>query len=293
MFVSIVQRNALDAVRRRESGARRQLLANPLNVIGVVGIAVIVVSGAFANVIAPYDAAELHLPQRLLAPNSTFLLGTDQFGRDLLSRILFGSRISLFVGVLATAIGTLAGVALGAIAGFRGGWLDELVMRAMDVVLAFPSIVLAIAIAAVLGPSIANVVVIIGFLQIPHFARVTRASVLAAKELEFVLAARTVGQRALLILLRHVLPHALGPLIVLASLTIPGAITTEAALSFLGLGVQPPTPSWGNILADGRQYILQAAWMTTFPGLAITLAVISFNFVGDGLRDALDPRTRR
>jgi peptide/nickel transport system permease protein len=197
------------------------------------------------------------------------------------------------VGVAATAIGTAAGVTLGAIAGFRGGWLDEVLMRAMDVILAFPSIVLAIAMAAVLGASLTNVIVIVGFLQVPHFARVTRASVLAAKELDFVLAARTIGQRARLILLRHVLPHALGPLVVLASLTIPGAITTEAALSFLGLGVQPPTPSWGNILADGRQYILQAPWMATFPGLAITVAVISFNFVGDGLRDALDPRTRR
>lgn len=272
----------------------RRLGRNQLTLLGAAGIAVFLLVGVLAPYVEPHPYAAFDLDHRLSGPTWTYPFGTDQFGRDLLSRVVYGARISLTVALAGTSIGTVAGVVLGASAAYIGGWLDEIVMRAMDILLAFPQIVLAIAVASLLGPSLVNVIWIIGLLIIPQFARVTRGSVLAVMNLEYVTAARTVGQTEIRILLRHVFPNVLGPLVVLASLTIPSAIITEAALSFLGVGVQLPTPSWGNLLADGYSYLLQAPWLTIFPGIAITAAVLAFNVLGDGLRDALDitgPRT--
>ena len=257
--------------------------------IGLLGVLIFVVVAIVGPILTSTSYLAIDIPNRTKPPSLTHPFGTDQFGRDLLARIVYGSRVSLIVGVVSTLIGTVAGVVIGAISGFLGGWVDEVIMRLMDIVLAFPQIVLAIALAAVLGPSLNNVILIVGLLQIPQFARVVRGSVLSIKTTDYVAAARIIGLAETRILVGHVLPNTLGPVLVLASLAIPGSITSEAALSFLGLGVQPPAPSWGNLLADGRQYMLQAPWLATFPGLAITLAVLAFNFVGDGVRDALDP----
>lgn len=277
---------------RRGSAFWRRLTRSPLTVAGVIGALLVIALGIFADRFAPFPFAEVHLTDRTRTPNLVYLLGTDQFGRDILSRVIYGARISLIVGVASTTIGSSLGVSLGTLAGFCGGWVDEGIMRAMDVIMAFPSIVLGIALAAVLGPGLGNVVLIIGLLQIPQFARITRGSVLTVKELDYVLAARALGQGSAMTVVRHVLPNCVGPIVVLASLTVSTAIGAEAALSFLGLGIQPPTPSWGNILSDGRQYILQAPWISTFSGLAITITILAFNFIGDGLRDAIDPRMR-
>lgn len=261
--------------------------------IGLGGIFVFIVIAVIGPLLTSETYLAMDLPHRLVPPTIDHLFGTDQFGRDLLARVIHGSRVSLLVGVVSTLIGTVAGIAIGALSGFVGGWVDEVIMRLLDIVLAFPQIVLAIALAAVLGPSLSNVILIVGLLQVPRFARVVRGSVLSIKNAEYVVAARVIGLQELRILVQHVVPNTLGPVLVLASLAIPEAITAEAALSFLGLGVQPPEPSWGNLLSDGRQYLLQAPWLATFPGLAITIVVLAFNFVGDGLRDALDPRAAR
>jgi peptide/nickel transport system permease protein len=274
-----------------ETTFRRRFSRNRLSMVGVAIIAGFLVVGVLATWIAPYPYAAFDIAHRLSPPSSIHLMGTDQFGRDTLSRVIYGARISLTVAIAATFIGTLVGIAVGAVAGFVSGWIDEVAMRSMDVILAFPPIVLALAMAALLEPSLQNVILIIGFLIIPQFARVTRGSVLAVMNQEYVTASRVVGQREREILLRHILPNTVGPLVVLASLTIPGAILTEAALSYLGVGVQLPTPSWGNMIADGSSYLLQAPWLTVFPGLVISICVLGFNLVGDGLRDALDTST--
>jgi peptide/nickel transport system permease protein len=257
--------------------------------VGAVAIAFFIFIGLFASVIAPYPWNAFDLQHRLAPPSSLHLFGTDQFGRDLLSRTIHGAQISMIVALVGTAIGTAIGITIGAVAGYVGGWMDEGLMRTMDIVLAFPSIVLAIAVAALLGPNLVNIIWIVGLLIVPQFARVTRGSVTATMRLEFVTASRTIGQSEHLILVRHVLPNIAGPLVVLVSLTIPSVIITEAALSFLGAGIQLPEPSWGNLLSGGNSYLLQAPWLTIFPGLTITLAVLAFNLLGEGLRDALDP----
>ena len=265
-----------------------RLRRNRLALVGTAGIALFLSVGLFAPLIEPYPWSQFDLAHRLSGPTLGHVFGTDQFGRDILSRTIYGARVSMLVALIATAIGTVGGVLIGAAAGFLGGWIDELSMRTMDIILAFPQIVLAIAVAALLGPSLINVIWIVGLLMVPQFARVTRGSVLGVMNLEYVTATRTIGQREVMIVVRHILPNIAGPLIVLASLAIPGAIITEAALSFLGAGVQLPEPSWGNLLSGGNAYLLQAPWLSIFPGLAITLAVLSFNLFGDGLRDALD-----
>jgi len=265
-----------------------RLRRNRLALVGTAGIALFLSVGLFAPLIEPYPWSQFDLAHRLSGPTLGHVFGTDQFGRDILSRTIYGARVSMLVALIATAIGTVGGVLIGAAAGFFGGWIDELSMRTMDIILAFPQIVLAIAVAALLGPSLINVIWIVGLLMVPQFARVTRGSVLGVMNLEYVTATRTIGQREVMIVVRHILPNIAGPLIVLASLAIPGAIITEAALSFLGAGVQLPEPSWGNLLSGGNAYLLQAPWLSIFPGLAITLAVLSFNLLGDGLRDALD-----
>jgi len=265
-----------------------RLRRNRLALVGTAGIALFLSVGLFAPLIEPYPWSQFDLAHRLSGPTLGHVFGTDQFGRDILSRTIYGARVSMLVALIATAIGTVGGVLIGAAAGFLGGWIDELSMRTMDIILAFPQIVLAIAVAALLGPSLINVIWIVGLLMVPQFARVTRGSVLGVMNLEYITATRTIGQSEVMIVVRHILPNIAGPLIVLASLAIPGAIITEAALSFLGAGVQLPEPSWGNLLSGGNAYLLQAPWLSIFPGLAITLAVLSFNLLGDGLRDALD-----
>ena len=265
-----------------------RLRRNRLALFGTAGIALFLSVGLFAPLIEPYPWSQFDLAHRLSGPTLGHVFGTDQFGRDILSRTIYGARVSMLVALIATTIGTVGGVLIGAAAGFLGGWIDELSMRTMDIILAFPQIVLAIAVAALLGPSLINVIWIVGLLMVPQFARVTRGSVLGVMNLEYITATRTIGQSEVMIVVRHILPNIAGPLIVLASLAIPGAIITEAALSFLGAGVQLPEPSWGNLLSGGNAYLLQAPWLSIFPGLAITLAVLSFNLLGDGLRDAFD-----
>jgi peptide/nickel transport system permease protein len=230
------------------------------------------------------------LDQRLERPGVTTVLGRDNFGRDLYSRIILGTRVSLTVGISAVALGMFVGSLLGLLAGFFGGWLDEIIMRFTDVLYAFPAILLALALVAALGPSLVNLIFAISFVSIPSFARVMRSSVVTIRGSEMVEAARASGAHTLRIIFRHVLPNALTPAIVLAAISIANALLTEAGLSFLGLGVQPPTPSWGGILAEGREYLRTAPYMTNFAGLAILIAVVGFNLLGDGIRDVLDPR---
>ena len=278
----------------RGAEARRFWHAFRRNRLGVVGLGLVVAflgMAAFGPWLAPYDPNAQDLPAQLQGPSGAHPLGTDDYGRDILSRILVGSRVSLLVGVLATAIGAGVGTTVGLLAGFYRR-LDGPLMRGMDVLLSFPSVLLAIGIIAILGPSLANVMIAVGINAIPAYARLVRSTVLAAKETEYVSAARTIGRREAGIMTRHVLPNCVSPLIVYSTLQIGGAILTASILSFLGLGVQPPDPEWGQMVNAGRGWLAQAPHIATFPGLAIFLVVMGFNLVGDGLRDVLDPRLR-
>lgn len=272
------------------------LLKNKLAVFGLIvlfvliGVAVLV--AIFGDSIAPKDPTRVNIPDRLLGLSLEHPFGTDNLGRDVLSRVIIGAKVSLQVGFIAVGISLAAGVTVGLVAGFYGGRSDAFLMRLMDILFSFPAILLAIAILAVLGPGITNAMVAIGIVYTPIFARIVRGSVLAVKGEVFVRAARSLGASDFRILSRHILPNILAPLIVQTSLSLAFAILSEAALSFLGLGVQPPDPAWGRMLAEGRDFIRQAPWMGIFPGISILLTVMAFNFVGDGLRDALDPRQR-
>jgi peptide/nickel transport system permease protein len=270
----------------------RALLANKLAVVGLVVLAGLVLAALFGSALAPYGVNAIDVQNRLQAPSSEHWFGTDELGRDIFSRVLVAARVSLQVGVIAVGISLAAGVTLGLLAGFYGGRIDDVVMRLMDMLFAFPAILLAIAILAVLGPGIANAMIAIGIVYTPIFARITRASVLSVREEVFVRAARSIGASDVRILRLHILPNVLAPIIVQTSLSLAFAILSEAALSFLGLGVQPPQPSWGRMLFDGRGFIEQAWWMGVFPGLAIFVTVLAFNIVGDAARDALDPKQR-
>ncbi len=270
----------------------RRYRADSIGFAGAVIVLLIVVVAALAQLIAPYSPYEQHPNWRLFPPNEYFLLGTDEFGRDILSRIIFGARISLQVGLESVAVALVAGSALGLAAGFYGGLTDNLIMRCMDVLFAFPAILLAIGIMAMLGPSIANATIAIAIVYAPSFARLTRASVLSLREQEFVQAARILGGSNVRIILRHLLPNLVAPLIVQTTFNISTAILTEAALSFLGLGTPPPEPSWGTMLSASRRYVQLDPWPAIWPGIAIMLLVLGFNLAGDGLRDVLDPRMR-
>ena len=261
--------------------------------IGAAIVLVAVLSAVAAPWIAPYDPASQQLPLRLERPSPRHLFGLDELGRDIFSRVLAGARISLLVGVTVVSISTFVGVALGSIAGYFGGWVDDLISRAIDVLLAFPGILLAIALVAVLGPSLTNVVLVLSVIGWVGYARLVRGQVLRTRELEFVQAARALGASTMRILLKHVIPTTIPAVMVQATLGMAGAILAEASLSFLGLGVQPPTPSWGTMLNGGRVHLLDAPHLTIFPGAAIALLVLGFNFLGDGLRDALDPKRNR
>ena len=270
---------------------KRLAAKNPLGVAGAVLIGALLLTAALAGPIAPHEPAA-QIARRLTAPGGEYLLGTDEFGRDVFSRIIFGTRISLYVGVVAVSMALLIGGTLGLVAGYFGGWLDNALMRLMDVMFAIPSLVLAIAITGILGPSLTNAMIAIGIVYTPTFARVARGPVLSVVQNEYVTAARTVGARDGRIILRHVLPNVTAPMIVQTTLSLSTAILAEAVLSFLGLGTQPPEPSWGTMLGTGRRFMETAPWVAVFPGLAIMLAVLGFNLLGDGLRDALDPRLK-
>jgi peptide/nickel transport system permease protein len=270
---------------------KRLVGKNPLGVVGAGLIALLLLTAALAGVLAPFDSSA-QIARRLTGPGGQYLLGTDEFGRDILSRIIYGTRISLYVGVVSVGIALGIGGTLGLLAGYFGGWVDNLLMRLMDVMFAIPSLVLAIAITGILGPNLTNAMIAIGLVYTPTFARVVRGPVLSVVQHEYVAAARTVGARHGRILLRHVLPNVTAPIIVQTTLSLSTAILTEAVLSFLGLGTQPPEPSWGTMLGTGRKFMETAPWVAVFPGFAIMLAVLGFNLLGDGLRDALDPRLR-
>lgn len=264
----------------------------PVAVAGLSIVGAYVAGAALAAVLAPADPLQM-VPLALLAPpGAGHPFGTDQFGRDVLSRLLYGSRISLGVSVASVTLALVAGGAAGTASGYYGGIVDNVLMRAMDVIFAFPAILLAIAIMAVAGTAPETVILAIGIVYAPQFARVSRASVLATRGLEFVEAASALGAGVRRILARHILPNISAPLIVQTSLSLSLAILTESALSFLGLGTQPPTPSWGNMLAEARRFMVTAPWTAVFPGAAIALIVLGFNLLGDGLRDLLDPRLR-
>ena len=273
------------------SAGWRRFVSHRLAVVGLALIALLILLAAFASQVAPRDPIRQDLPSALAPPSREFPLGADEFGRCILSRILCGARLSLVVGVLATAVGAVTGILLGLLAGYFPR-LDAPVMRAMEVLLAFPSILLAIAIVAALGPSLVNVMIAVGLRSIPSFARLTRSMVLSLKELEFVQGVHALGAGHGRVLFRHILPNSVSPLLVFSSMQVATSILLAAILSFLGLGVQPPTPEWGKMVSDGRAYLLGAPHVSLFPGIAIFLTVMGFNCLGDGLRDALDPRMR-
>lgn len=268
------------------------LMANKLAVAGLVVLTILVFAGIFGEAIAPYGINDIDIPNRLTGPSADHWFGTDELGRDVFSRVLVAARVSLQVGFIAVGFALVVGVPIGLVAGYYRGGIDSVLMRMMDVLFSFPAILLAIAILAVLGPGVGNAMIAIGLVYTPIFARITRGSVLVVSEEVYVRAARSLGAGDGRIILRHILPNVMAPIIVQTTLSLAFAILSEAALSFLGLGVQPPNPAWGRMLAEGRDFFQQAPWMGIFPGLAILVTVMAFNFVGDGLRDALDPKQK-
>jgi peptide/nickel transport system permease protein len=277
-------------MRQREFWTR--LKRNRMAMIGLGLVLGLFVVSLFAPWLAPYDPNSINLTEVLMPPSHAHLLGTDTLGRDVLSRIIFGSRVSLKVGFVAVGLATLIGLFVGALAGYYGGWVDSALMRLVDLMLCFPAFFLILAVIAVLEPSIWNIMAVIGLTGWMGVARLVRAEFLSLREREFVTAARALGASDTRLILRHMLPNALAPVMVSATLGVAGAILTESALSFLGLGVQPPTPSWGNILTAGKDNIEIAWWLSVFPGLAILITVMSYNLLGEGIREAIDPRLK-
>jgi peptide/nickel transport system permease protein len=283
--------DSLDEISRRPLGAT--LRRHPRVLVGGGLLLVLLSMAVLAPLVAPYDPIAVDASRGLERPSLAHLLGTDDLGRDVFSRVVYGARVSLTVGAISVSIGLLVGVTLGLIAGYLGGAADLLIMRAIDALLAFPALVLAISITAALGPQIQNAMIAIGIVAIPAYTRLTRGQVLAMREREFVTAARALGAEGPRVVLRHILPNILNPIIVQVTLSTAFAILAEAALSFLGLGAQPPTPSWGQDINYSQRYLAnQMWWMSAGPGLGIFLAVFAFNFLGDALRDALDPQLR-
>jgi peptide/nickel transport system permease protein len=277
---------------RNVQRAWRQLRRNRSALAGLIVVCILVLSAIFAPWLAPHDPYQISLDNRLQPPGGAHILGTDELGRDILSRLFYGARVSLWVGIVTVAASGLIGVSGGVVAGYLGGYWDAVIMRIVDVFLAFPVILLAIAIVAVRGPGLNNVLIALALVYWTAYARVARSVVLTLREEEYTWAARTLGASPLRIMVRHLLPNAIAPLVVLASLGMGNAILAEAALSFLGLGIQPPEASWGSMLNFGMQFLRDASFLSTMPGLAIFVTVLGFNLLGDGLRDALDPRLR-
>jgi len=291
--MSTVMPSPAAAVPRELSPGRRAMLRLVRRRGAMLGLAIVlffIVIAVFAPLIAPYDPVQTSWTAVRKAPSAAYWFGTDEIGRDVLSRVIWGARASLMAGLVSVCISMAMGVPIGLLAGYMGGWVDGLISRFTDAMLAVPFLILAIALAAFLGPSLTNAMVAIGVSAMPVFIRLTRAQVLSVKVEDYVEAARAVGNPHWRIALRHILPNTLPPLIVQATLTIATAIIAEASLSFLGLGQQPPAPSWGSMLNTAKDYIDNAPWMAIWPGLSIFLLVLSFNLLGDGLRDAMDPR---
>ena len=272
--------------------ASRRLLRNPLAILGLAIVLIFIGLAVFADQVSPYSPSASDLSLYVTPPSSDHLLGTDDVGRDVLSRIIYGTRISLQVSLFSTVIGLLAGVVIGLISGYFEGIVDTLMMRLTDIFLAFPLLLLAIALVAALGPNENSAFIALGIVTWPYVARLARGQALLLKNLEYIVASRALGAKTGRILFVHMLPNMLTPLIVYATLNIANIILAESALSFLGLGAQPPTPSWGSMLADTRSFLLSAPWLPTYPGIAIFLASLGFNLLGDGLRDALDVKQR-
>jgi dipeptide transport system permease protein len=268
-------------------------------VIGLWVFIGLVIVALLAPWLAPHGAAEQYRDAVLIPPvwmeggNSSFLLGTDPVGRDILSRLIHGTRYSLFIGTIVTTLALTGGIIVGVIAGYCRGWVDTVIMRLMDIILAFPSLLLALVLVAVLGPGLTNAMIAIALVLQPHFVRLTRAAVMAEKNRDYVVAAKVAGAGHLRLMFRTILPNCLAPLIVQGTLSFSNAILDAAALGFLGMGAQPPTPEWGTMLAEAREFIMRAWWVVTFPGIAILVTVLAINLVGDGLRDALDPKLKR
>ncbi|WP_407535728.1 nickel transporter permease [Cetobacterium somerae] len=273
----------------------KNLKRNKMALLGLVIIVIIVLLAIFADQIANYDQVVIkqNLRMRLKPPSAQHWLGTDEFGRDIFARLVHGARVSLKVGILAVGIAIAIGGFLGAVAGYYGGKLDNIIMRIMDIFLAVPSILLAIAIVSALGPNLLNLMIAVSISSVPRYARIVRASVLSIRDQEFIEAARAIGANDARIICRHIIPNSLAPVIVQGTLGVAGAILSTAGLSFIGLGIQPPAPEWGSMLSGGRQYLRYAWWVTTFPGISIMITILSLNLLGDGLRDALDPRLKQ
>jgi peptide/nickel transport system permease protein len=269
------------------------LRQNPIAMAGLIILISLSVMALFANFLAPYDPIRISLSERLLAPGGAHWFGTDEMGRDILSRILFGARISLRIGFIVILISGGIGSIIGAVSGYYGGHIDNILMRLMDVILSCPSLVLAMALAAAMGPSLNNAIMAVSFVMIPKFARLVRGDALAVKEMQFIAAAKVSGAGNRWIILHHILPNCLSSVIVLATLTLGDTILIAASLSFIGLGAQPPLPEWGAMISVGRKFLMDQWWYATFPGLFILITVIGFNILGDALRDIMDPRIRR
>ena len=276
----------------QESELLRRLRRSWGALAGLVVLCLLVLSAVFAPVLAPYEPLEPDPFAAFSGPSAKHPFGTDNLGRDILSRVLYGGRISLRVGLVSVAIAASIGIVAGLLAGFYGGWLDTIIMRIIDIKLAFPSLLLALVIVATLGQGIYKVMIAVGIAAVPTYTRLVRSSVLSARQQPYIEAARTIGATDLRIMLQHILPNIFAPVLVLSTLGVATAILAGASLSFLGLGAQPPAAEWGLMLSQGRDHLRIAWWMTTFPGLAIMLAVLAINLLGDGLRDALDPRLR-
>jgi ABC-type dipeptide/oligopeptide/nickel transport system permease subunit len=274
------------------SDAWRRFLKNRLAVVGLLIVCGLVVTAVCAPLLAPHDPSRQDLPAKRMAPGARFWLGSDEFGRDILSRIIYGTRVALLVGTVAVGIALALGLSLGILSGYAGGVVDSVISRGLEILQAFPYLLLAIAVVSALGPGVLNTTLAVGIWAMPAFTRIVRASVMGLRELDYIQAARAMGAPTRSIVLRHIVPNFLPTLIVYSTLYMASAILVEAALSFLGLGVQPPTASWGLMVATGRDFMLTAPHITTIPGLAIMLAVLGFNLLGDGLRDALDPKLR-
>ena len=270
-----------------------QLRRSHTALFGLSIACLVLLVAALADVIAPYGYADMHPGEMLQEPSRKYLLGTDQMGRDVLSRVIYGARISIYVGVVSTLFGALMGIPLGVVAAYYGGIIDNAIMRLIDIWVAFPNILLALVISVILGPSVTNVVIALAIVRVPTQARVVRGTALSVKENDYVQAARAVGAQDHRLLLRHILPNCMAPVIVLGTLEVATAIIVEAGLSFLGFGTQPPTPSWGSDLRANVVFIEDNPWIAIFPGLAIFITVLGFNLFGDGLRDALDPRLKQ
>lgn len=286
-------------VQKQSISLLKSLLKSKTGIVGFIILIAVVIVAIFAPILAPHDPALIN-PTKMLKPPSwleggdpNHLFGTDNLGRDILSRIIYGSRVSLLVGISAVVLAGIIGMVVGLVAGFYGGWVDIILMRLVDSFLAIPNILFALVFLAIFGPSVPTLIIVIGVTNWVAYARIVRGETLSVKEREFVKAARTIGVKNSLIIVRHILPNVMSSFIVISTLSVASTIILEASLSFLGLGIQPPTVSWGGILSDGRDYLATSWWLATLPGLAITVTVLGIIFLGDWLRDVLDPRTER